>query len=125
VPAGGNVTLVAHLAEGEEPTITPFVNDVSSVPTGQARVVVRQSAAPLAIKIRIVENEPRPGCSAECAGNVAAVMDADATAAQIADLGSRLAAITGAAQNTASAAASASSSPARGSLQERCAKRLE
>ena len=35
VPAGGNVTLVAHLDAGGKPTVTPFVNDVSAVPAGQ------------------------------------------------------------------------------------------
>ena len=45
LPAGGNVTLVAHLDASGNPKITPFVNDVSSVPAGQARLVVRHTAA--------------------------------------------------------------------------------
>jgi hypothetical protein len=45
LPAGGNVTLVAHLDAGGNPKITPFVNDVASVPAGQARLVVRHTAA--------------------------------------------------------------------------------
>jgi hypothetical protein len=45
LPAGGNVTLAAYLDEGGNPKISPFVNDVSSVPAGQARVVVRHTAA--------------------------------------------------------------------------------
>ena len=45
LPAGGNVTLVAYLDASGNPTITPFVNDVSSVPAGQARLVVRHTAA--------------------------------------------------------------------------------
>jgi Domain of unknown function (DUF4397) len=51
VPAGGNVTLVAHLTEGGQPTVTPFVNDVSAVPAGQARVVVRHTAAAPAVDV--------------------------------------------------------------------------
>ena len=51
VPAGGNVTLVAHLDAGDKPTVTPFVNDVSSVPAGQARVVVRHTAAAPAVDV--------------------------------------------------------------------------
>jgi hypothetical protein len=49
VPAGGNVTLVAHLDEGGSPTISPFVNDVSPVPAGQGRVVLRHTAAAPAV----------------------------------------------------------------------------
>jgi hypothetical protein len=45
VPAGGNVTLVAHLDASGNPKISPFVNDVKSVPAGQARLVVRHTAA--------------------------------------------------------------------------------
>jgi hypothetical protein len=51
VPAGGNVTLVAHLDANGQPTVTPFVNDVSSVPAGQARVVVRHTAAAPAVDV--------------------------------------------------------------------------
>ena len=51
VPAGGNVTLVAHLNEGGSPTVSPFVNDVSSVPAGQARLVVRHTAAAPAVDV--------------------------------------------------------------------------
>lgn len=51
LPAGGNVTLVAHLSEAGAPTVTPFVNDVSSVPAGQARLVVRHTAAAPAVDV--------------------------------------------------------------------------
>ena len=51
LPAGGNVTVVAHLDEGGNPKITPFVNDVSSVPAGQARLVVRHTAAAPAVDV--------------------------------------------------------------------------
>jgi hypothetical protein len=51
LPAGANATLVAHLDAQGQPTITPFVNDVSAVPAGQARVVVRHTAAAPAVDV--------------------------------------------------------------------------
>jgi len=51
VPAGGNVTLVAHLSAQGQPTLTPFVNDVSAVPAGQSRLVVRHTAAAPAVDV--------------------------------------------------------------------------
>jgi Domain of unknown function (DUF4397) len=51
VPSGGNVTLAAHLDEGGNPKISPFVNDVGSVPAGQARLVVRHTAAAPAVDV--------------------------------------------------------------------------
>jgi hypothetical protein len=52
VPAGGDISLVAHLGTDGSPTITPFVNDVSTVPAGQARLVVRHTAAAPAVDVR-------------------------------------------------------------------------
>lgn len=52
VPAGANVTLAAHLTAAGKPTITPFVNDVSKLAAGQARLVVRHTAAAPAVDIR-------------------------------------------------------------------------
>jgi len=52
VPAGGSVSLVAHLTEAGEPTITPFVNDVAALDAGKARVVVRHTAAAPAVDVR-------------------------------------------------------------------------
>jgi uncharacterized protein DUF4397 len=51
VPAGGAATLVAHLNEAGEPTITPFADDLSPVAAGQARVVVRHTAAAPAVDV--------------------------------------------------------------------------
>ncbi|RKH76217.1 hypothetical protein D7Y13_44435, partial [Corallococcus praedator] len=36
---------------GDDPTVTPFVNDVSSVPAGEARLVVRHTAAAPAVDV--------------------------------------------------------------------------
>ncbi|SOC47994.1 protein of unknown function [Blastococcus aggregatus] len=52
VPAGANATVVAHLKEDGTPTLTPFVNDTSAVPAGQARVTVRHTAAAPAVDVR-------------------------------------------------------------------------
>jgi Domain of unknown function (DUF4397) len=52
VPAGANATVVAHLTETGTPVLTPFVNDVSAVPAGQARVTVRHTAAAPAVDVR-------------------------------------------------------------------------
>lgn len=52
VPAGANVSLVAHLTAAGAPAITPFVNDVSKLSAGQARLVVRHTAAAPAVDVR-------------------------------------------------------------------------
>ena len=52
VPAGANATVVAHLTADGTPALTPFVNDVSAVPAGQARVTVRHTAAAPAVDVR-------------------------------------------------------------------------
>jgi hypothetical protein len=52
VPAGANATVVAHLDGSGTPVLTPFVNDTSPVPAGQARVVVRHTAAAPAVDVR-------------------------------------------------------------------------
>jgi hypothetical protein len=61
VPAGANATVVAHLTETGTPVLTPFVNDVSPVPAGQARVVVRHTAAAPAVDIRAGGKVVAPG----------------------------------------------------------------
>ena len=52
VPAGANASLVAHLDADGNPTLTPFVNDVSSLDAGKARVTVRHTAAAPAVDVR-------------------------------------------------------------------------
>ncbi len=61
VPAGAHATVVAHLDEGGTPVLTPFVNDVSPVPAGQARVTVRHTAAAPAVDIRAGGQVVAPG----------------------------------------------------------------
>ncbi|WP_336921148.1 DUF4397 domain-containing protein [Aquipuribacter sp. SD81] len=52
VPAGANITVAAHLDEGGTPTLTPFVNDVSGLDAGDARLTVRHTAAAPAVDVR-------------------------------------------------------------------------
>ena len=52
VPAGANVTVVAHLDASGSPKLTPFVNDVSQTAAGQGRLTVRHTAAAPAVDVR-------------------------------------------------------------------------
>ena len=52
VPAGANITVVAHLDADGKPTLTPYVNDSSRVPAGEARLIVRHDAAAPAVDVR-------------------------------------------------------------------------
>ncbi len=52
VPAGANATIVAHLDADGNPVLTPFVNDVSQVAPGEARLTVRHTAAAPAVDVR-------------------------------------------------------------------------
>ncbi|MFN0283814.1 MAG: DUF4397 domain-containing protein [Kineosporiaceae bacterium] len=52
VPAGANITVVAHLGADGTPTLTPFVNDVSKIDAGKARLTVRHTAAAPAVDVR-------------------------------------------------------------------------
>jgi len=63
VPAGANATVVAHLTETGTPVLTPFVNDVSALPAGQARVTVRHTAAAPAVDVRAGGAVVVPGLS--------------------------------------------------------------
>jgi hypothetical protein len=52
VPGGANVTVVAHLDAGGKPELTPYVNDVSKLGPGKARITVRHDAAAPAVDVR-------------------------------------------------------------------------
>lgn len=52
VPGGANITVVAHLDAAGKPKLTPFVNDVSKLAAGQARLTVRHTAAAPAVDVR-------------------------------------------------------------------------
>lgn len=44
VPAGANLSLVAHLGQDGKPTVTPFNNKVNPLAAGKARLVARNTA---------------------------------------------------------------------------------
>ncbi len=50
--AGNSYSLVAHLSADGNPTLTPYPNNISTVPAGQARLVVRHDAAAPAVDVR-------------------------------------------------------------------------
>ncbi|WP_112237856.1 DUF4397 domain-containing protein [Kribbella monticola] len=52
VPGGANVTVVAHLDAAGKPVLTPYVNDVSKLAAGKARLTVRHDAAAPAVDVR-------------------------------------------------------------------------
>jgi Domain of unknown function (DUF4397) len=52
VPPGANITVAAHLDEAGKPVLTPYVNDPSLIPAGQARLTVRHDAAAPAVDVR-------------------------------------------------------------------------
>jgi hypothetical protein len=52
VPAGANITVVAHLDASGKPILTPFVNDTSKIAAGKARLTVRHTAAAPAVDVR-------------------------------------------------------------------------
>jgi hypothetical protein len=52
VPAGANITVVAHLSASGKPVLTPYVNDTSPIAAGQARLTVRHDAAAPAVDVR-------------------------------------------------------------------------
>ena len=52
VPGDANISLVAHLNESGEPTLTPFANDTAKLGAGKARLIVRHTAAAPAVDVR-------------------------------------------------------------------------
>ncbi len=52
VPAGADATVVAHLSADGKPQLDAFVNDMSKVPAGKARLTVRHVAAAPAVDVR-------------------------------------------------------------------------
>src|SRR4051795_11524650 len=52
VPSGADITVVAHLDADGKPVLTPYVNDVSTLKAGQARITVRHDAAAPAVDVR-------------------------------------------------------------------------
>jgi hypothetical protein len=74
VPAGANASVVAHLDADGNPVLTPFVNDVSATAAGQARLVVRHTAAAPPVDVRSDGEVLFPGLASpdEASGDVPA-----------------------------------------------------
>lgn len=51
LPAGANASIVAHLDANGQPKLTVFVNDTSALAAGNARLVVRHTAAAPAVDV--------------------------------------------------------------------------
>jgi LPXTG-motif cell wall-anchored protein len=51
LPAGANASIVAHLDASGKPALTVFVNDTSALAAGNARLVVRHTAAAPAVDV--------------------------------------------------------------------------
>ena len=63
--ANTSYTAVAHLTEGGEPTVTPYVNDISETAPGEGRLTVRHDAAAPAVDVLaggtpVIENLANP-----------------------------------------------------------------
>ncbi len=53
VPEGFIGSLVAHLDAKNAPTLSAYVDDLSPIPAGQSRIVVRHTAATAAVDVRL------------------------------------------------------------------------
>jgi Domain of unknown function (DUF4397) len=53
VPPGRNLSVVAHLDEGGNPTVSVFDNDVSRIAPGRARLLVRHQAAAPPVDVQV------------------------------------------------------------------------
>lgn len=63
--ASTSYTAVAHLTEGGDPTVTPYVNDISETAAGEGRLTVRHDAAAPAVDVLagdtpVIENLSNP-----------------------------------------------------------------
>ena len=61
VPAGANITVVAHLTADGKPALTPFVNSTETIPAGKAKLTVRHVAAAPAVDVRAGGTVAFPG----------------------------------------------------------------
>ncbi|MFN8079414.1 MAG: DUF4397 domain-containing protein [Kineosporiaceae bacterium] len=91
VPAGANITVVAHLDAAGKPVLTPFVNDTSAVPAGKARLTVRHTAAAPAVDVRAGGTPVFPGLTNP--KEATAVVDAGTVSADVALAGTSTVAI--------------------------------
>ncbi|MDJ0923313.1 MAG: DUF4397 domain-containing protein [Acidimicrobiia bacterium] len=95
LPAGANASIVAHLDAAGMPTLSVFVNDLSEIASGQARLVVRHTAAAPAVDIvangalNLFENvtNPNEGQADVAAGTYGVTINAAGTSTVAFDAG--------------------------------------
>jgi hypothetical protein len=90
LPAGANASVVAHLTATGDPTLSVFVNDPSEIAAGNARLVVRHTAAAPAVDVlangeAVITNLANPDeAQADVpAGDYSAVVAATGTTAPV------------------------------------------
>ena len=65
VPAGFQGSLIAHLDASGQPTLTAFADDLSAVPAGQSRLVVRHAAAAEDVSVLLNEQPTIPSITSK------------------------------------------------------------
>ena len=65
VPAGFQGSLVAHLDATGQPTLTAFADDLTAVPAGQSRLVVRHAAAAEDVSVLLNEQPAIPSITSK------------------------------------------------------------
>lgn len=63
VPAGANITVVAHLDDKGTPALTPYVNNTAKIEAGKARLTVRHVAKAPVVDVRANTNVAFPNLS--------------------------------------------------------------
>src|SRR6476646_7993956 len=68
VPAGFQGSLIAHLGADGKPTLTAYADDLTPVPAGEARVVVRHAAAADGVSVLLNDQPAIASLSPEAEG---------------------------------------------------------
>jgi hypothetical protein len=74
VPAGFSGSLIAHLGADGNPTLTAYADDLTAVPAGQTRVVVRHAAAAPEVAVQFDDQAAVPSLAPD--GEAASVVPA-------------------------------------------------
>lgn len=74
VPGGFTGSLIAHLAADGTPTLTAFADDVTAVPAGQSRLVVRHTAAAGDVAVQLDDQATVPALAPD--GEAASIVPA-------------------------------------------------
>lgn len=77
LPADGSWSIVAHLDEVGEPTLSVFANDTSEIPAGKGRVTIRHVAAASGAVVLVDGSDTQPGQELVNGQEVSADLDID------------------------------------------------